>query len=69
MRERTIKVDTSKLNSLSALYRPSRVAARLNISKQRWRNYQIGKNDIPESVFSRLCSEFDLSERDLILEP
>jgi transcriptional regulator with XRE-family HTH domain len=65
MREKTIKVDTTKLNSLSDLYRPSKIARQLGISKQRWRNYEIGKNDIPESVFNKICSEFNLNEKDL----
>jgi transcriptional regulator with XRE-family HTH domain len=68
MREKTIKVDTTKLNSLSDLYRPSKIARQLGISKQRWRNYEIGKNDIPESILVKICENFNLSEKDLVLE-
>jgi transcriptional regulator with XRE-family HTH domain len=67
MREKTIKVDTTKLNSLSDLYRPSKIARQLGISKQRWRNYEIGKNDIPESILLKICENFNLSEKDLVL--
>lgn len=69
MRERTVKVDRQKLANLSSLYRPTRVAAKLDISKQRWRHYETGKNDLPESLLQKLCVEFDLSEKDLILQP
>lgn len=69
MREETLKVDRNKLTSLSKLYRPKAVADRLGISKQRWRNYEAGKNDIPRSMLQKICVEFDLSETDLILQP
>ena len=69
MREQTIKVDTAKLASSSDLYRPSKVAEKLAISKQRWRNYEIGKNDLPKSILDKICREFNLSEKDLVLQP
>ena len=68
MRERTLKVKTDKLRALSKIYRPTKVAEKLNISKQRWRNYEIGKNDIPESVLKSLCQEFDLAENEIVME-
>lgn len=68
MRERTLQIDVAKLTSLSELYRPSKVASRLGISKQRWHRYQVGRNDMPESIVKRLCAEFNLSEKDLVLE-
>lgn len=67
MRERTIKIDTDKLAALKSLYRPSKIAERLEISKQRWRHYETGKNDMPDSVLKKLCSEFNLTETDLAL--
>lgn len=69
MRERTVKVNVDKLVTLSSLYRPSRIAKTLDISKQRWRHYETGKNDVPESLVQKLCAEYNLSERDLILQP
>lgn len=69
MRERTLPVDTAKLNALSELYRPKTVADKIGISKQRWRNYETGKNDVPESIIDRLCLEFNLNKSDLVLVP
>lgn len=68
MRERTVKVKTEKLVSLSSVYRPSKIAQKLAISKQRWRHYETGKNDVPESLVQKLCAEFNLSESDLVLQ-
>lgn len=67
MRERTIRVDTRKLEILSSLYRSSQVAKRLNISKQRWHNYKTGTRDIPESTLEAICKEFQLNMADLEL--
>lgn len=69
MRERTIKVNKDKLLTLSSLYRPSKIAGKLGISKQRWRHYETGKNDMPESVLDDLCEEFNLDKSDLVLAP
>ena len=67
MRERTNKVDTDKLIFLGAVYRPSIVAKTLGISKQRWHNYVIGVNDMPDSVLEKLCKEYNLTEDQITL--
>ena len=68
MRERTFRVDREKLESLSKVYRPSKIAEKLNISKQRWHSYKIEDgNDMPESIVDQLCAHFSLNKDDLIL--
>lgn len=65
MQERTLRVNTKKLQQLSAVYKMTGVAARLGISKQRFHHYVIGKYDMPESILDRLCSEFQLNRAEL----
>lgn len=67
MRERTLKVKTEKLESLSEIYKPSVVAKSIDITKQRWRNYEIGKNDIPESIVDRLCAKYGIPKNELVV--
>jgi len=67
MRERTFKVDKDKLKSLSNVYRSSKIAEKLDISKQRWHHYKKGKNDMPESIVDNLCAIYNLDKNDLIL--
>lgn len=69
MRERSYKVDTSKLVGLSAVYGSLEIANRLSISKQLWYMYKKGNCDIPESKIERICAEFKLSKSDLVLAP
>ncbi len=66
MRERSLRVDITKLQALSDLYRSTNVAKRLNISKQRWHLYKIGENDLPESMVDRVCDEFKLNKAELV---
>jgi hypothetical protein len=66
MRERTLRVKKDKLEALSDLHRPSKVAKTLQISKQRWHNYKSGRHDLPESVLDKLCAEFKLDKSDLL---
>ena len=68
MRERTIKVKTEKLQALSAVYKSTKIAEILGISKQRWHNYKAGENDIPESMLESICQKFQLTRRDLVNE-
>lgn len=69
MRERTLRVDKSKLVSLSEVYRPSKIAKKLNISKQRWHSYKVGARDVPESIVDNLCEQFNLEKNELVLAP
>lgn len=66
MRERTLKVDVAKLISLSDVYKPSKIAEKLNISRQRWNNYKTGRHDMPESVVDVLCANYGLNKNDLV---
>jgi hypothetical protein len=67
MRERTIPVKKEMLESLSDVYRPSKIAKSLNISKQRWHNYKSGRHDVPESILDTLCAQFKIDKNDLVL--
>ncbi len=68
MRERTFKVDVAKLQMLCKLHRSKNIAETLGISKQRWHNYKVRHNDMPESVLDSLCLRFNLNKDDLIQE-
>lgn len=68
MRERSYKVDTEKLQALSRVYKPSRIAKQLNVSRQRWHMWQSGDNDVPESMLDLICQEFRIEKHELALE-
>lgn len=69
MREQTFRVNQSKLISLSEVYRASKVAESLDISRQRWNSYKNGKRDMPESIVNRLCEKYNLNKNELVLSP
>jgi hypothetical protein len=69
MRERTLRVDIAKLKSLSQVYRPSKIAKTLNITKQRWHNYKVGRHDVPESIVDAICENYALDKTELVLAP
>lgn len=58
---------TEKLVALSEVHRPSEIAKTLKISKQRWHNYKVGENDVPESIVDHLCAEFRIDKNSLVL--
>lgn len=72
MRERSVKVDTEKLNQLSQLYKGAVVARSIGVSKQLWQKYKKGSKkggcDMPESVVDRLCGEYKLDKALIVVE-
>ena len=68
MRERSIKVDITKLVHLSSLYKGTKVASEIQVSKQMFHYYKTGKRDMPESVLDRLCEVYKLDKSAMIVE-
>lgn len=66
MRERSLPIKTEKLVYLSNIHRPARIAASLDISRQRWHLYKTGENDMPESIIDKLCGLYNIDKTDLI---
>ena len=66
MREKTLPVKLEVLRELGTTHGSATVARKLNISPQRWHNYKIGKNDIPESIVLSMCQTFGLRYVDVV---
>lgn len=68
MRERCVRVDTTKLEQLSKLYTSKKVAEQLGVSKQVFSFYKLGQRDMPESRVDKLCSIYQLDKAKMIVD-
>lgn len=66
MREQTFRIHTDRLLALSKIHKPTDIARILGISKQRWRNYETGVNDVPAGILRLLCASFGIAKNELI---